>query len=296
VARLELDRLQPGAALQVVRLDGMVVGDDGAREPHRHDYHELIWVLEGRGEHLIDGEPLPVRQRTVTVIGRGQVHVFRRAEIVRGGVVRFTDELLAGGERIVGGWLLSGGGGGRTIAVPDGACSSLDALLDALGDEAARPADPYSADLERNLLGTLLLWLERWYDAARTERREADDAEVQLHRRFTQRLEADFVNHHDAAHYADALGVPAAALSKALSELTGRSTKELITDRVMLEAARLLRFTDLTIGEIGFRTGYADPLYFSRAFKRRTGLAPQAYRDEARGKSMHPSGSAMATD
>ena len=37
----------------------------------------------------------------------------------------------------------------------------------------------------------------------------------------------------------------------------------------MLEAARLLRFTDLTVGEIAHRVGYDDPLYFSRAFKRR---------------------------
>jgi AraC family transcriptional regulator, transcriptional activator of pobA len=281
--RLTLDRLQPGAALQVIRFDDLTMGDGEVREPHRHDYHELIWVLSGAGEHLIDAEPVAVEPKTVTVIGRGQVHVFRQAQGVRGGLLRFTDELLAGtGGRIVGGWLLSGGGG-RTIHVPDGACTALDGLFDALADEAARPADPYSADVERNLVATVLLWLERWYDAARTERREVDDAEVQLHRRFTQRLEDDFVRHHDAAHYADALAVPPAALSKALTELTGRSTKELIIDRVMLEAARLLRFTDLSIGEIAFRVGYADQLYFSRAFKRHFGVAPQAYRERARG-------------
>ena len=37
----------------------------------------------------------------------------------------------------------------------------------------------------------------------------------------------------------------------------------------MLEAARLLRFTDLSVGEVAHRVGYDDPLYFSRAFKRR---------------------------
>ena len=283
MAKLAFDRLEPGAALQVIRLDGMRVEEEGARDPHRHDYHELIWVLSGAGEHLIDGEPVPVQERTITIIGRGQVHQFRRAEDVRGGVLRFGDELLAGGGgRIVGGWLLSGAGG-RTIAVPEGSCDTLDALFAALAGEAARPPDPYSSDVERNLVSTLLLWLERWYDAGRTERRDADDAEVQLHRRFTQRLEADFVRHHDAGHYADALAVPPAALSKTLTELTGRSTKELVTDRVMLEASRLLRFSDLTIGEIAHRVGYDDQLYFSRAFKRYTGLAPQPYREQARG-------------
>jgi AraC family transcriptional activator of pobA len=51
----------------------------------------------------------------------------------------------------------------------------------------------------------------------------------------------------------------------------------------MLEAMRLLRFGDLTVGEIAFRVGYGDPLYFSRAFKRHTGRSPQAYRERVRG-------------
>src|SRR5205085_2263179 len=84
----------------------------------------------------------------------------------------------------------------------------------------------------------LLLWLERWYDASRTQQRDADDADLQLYRRFLAVLERDFARHHDAGHYADALRVPPAVLSRALSSVTGRGTKELVTDRVMLEAAR----------------------------------------------------------
>jgi AraC family transcriptional activator of pobA len=55
----------------------------------------------------------------------------------------------------------------------------------------------------------------------------------------------------------------------------------------MLEAARLLRFTDLTVQEVGHRTGFRDPLYFSRAFKRHQGEAPQTYRGRVQGKSMN---------
>jgi AraC family transcriptional activator of pobA len=51
----------------------------------------------------------------------------------------------------------------------------------------------------------------------------------------------------------------------------------------MLEAARLLRFTELTVGEIAFRAGFADQLYFSRAFKRHYGEAPMRYRERLRG-------------
>ena len=66
--------------------------------------------------------------------------------------------------------------------------------------------------------------------------------------------------------------------------MTGRTTKELITDRRMLEAARLLRFSEISVGEIAYRAGYRDQLYFSRAFKRQFGEAPSAYRERLRGR------------
>jgi len=289
---LTLDRLpQRSDPVQVARLTGLQLDGSGAgvREPHRHDYHELLWLRSGRGEHLLDGRPLAVRPRSLTLIGRGQVHVFRRAEDVTGAVVRFSDEALLGGaaQRATPGWMLAGRGG-LTVEVPEGDATRLEAVVAALEAEVVRPPDARTAELERHLLSVLLLWVERWHDATRTERRDADDTELHLHERFAERLEADFRRHHDAAHYAAALAVPAAALSRALSHVTGRATKELITDRVMLEAARLLRFTDLTVQEIGHRTGFRDPLYFSRAFKRHQGESPLAYRARVQGKSMHP--------
>ena len=198
--------------------------------------------------------------------------------------MRFGDAVLGGGgaRRAAPEWLLTGRGG-RTVPVPDGEVAPLEGVIGALHAESVLPPDARAAELAHHLIAALLLWVERWYDASRSEAREPGDAEVQLQRRFARLLEDDFARHHDAGHYADALGVPPAALSRALTEATGRGTKELITDRVMLEAARLLRFTDLTAGEIAHRAGFADPLYFSRAFKRHTGEPPMEYRRRARG-------------
>jgi AraC family transcriptional activator of pobA len=282
---LAVDQLASGSSVQVVPFGGFGLDPAGIRDPHRHDYHELLWVRSGSGRHQIDGEQLAVVPGSVTVIGRGRVHVFEEAAGVDGAVIRFGDEVLFG--EGTPGWLVAGQGG-RTVPVPPGEHDRLDALVSALGAETARPPDARSADLERHLLSVALLWIERWYDASRTEHRDPDDAEVQLHRRFARQLEQDYARHHDAAHYADALRVPPAALSRALAQVAGKPTKELILDRVMLEAARLLRFTDLTVGEVAHRAGYDDPLYFSRAFKRHAGEPPVAYRARVRGKSMHP--------
>jgi len=278
--RLAIDRLATEGVVEVRLLDGFAVGEGPIRDPHRHDYHELLWLREGEGVQLVDGEAYKIVPGTVTVIARGQVHQFQHARGLRGGLLRITDAAVGGAE----GRLL-GRRGAAVIAVPPGEGDRYESVLRALHAETRRPPDPYAADLVRHLTATLLSWLARWQDAARAERPQADDADVALQGRFAELLERDHARHHDVAHYADALGVPAAALSRALVAVTGRATKELIVERVMTEAMRLLRFTDLTVGEVAFRVGYSDQLYFSRAFKRYAGRAPQAYRSEVHGSA-----------
>jgi AraC family transcriptional activator of pobA len=271
---IPVDRLSGG--VQVVTLHDAAFGDAverGAREPHRHDYHELLWTSAGSGWHLVDGERFAVTPGTVTVIGRGRVHVFERAVGLHGAVVRFEPEVVLDAPA----WLV-GGRGALTVEVPASEAPALESTLATLGAEAARPADACSGAVVRHLLSIVLLWVERWYDAARTER--ADEAG--LYRRFVALLEQEFARHHDAGWYADRLALPQSALSRALSEVTGRTTKQLITERVMLEAARLLRFSELSVGEVAYRTGFEDQLYFSRAFKRRYGVSPTQYRDRHR--------------
>jgi AraC family transcriptional activator of pobA len=277
-ARLTVDRLAHDGAVEVVMLEDFAVGEGPIRTPHRHDYHELMWLRAGAGEQLVDGDPLPLTPGTVTVIARGQVHQFRHARGLHGALLRITDAALTRPA----GWLL-GGRGGREIAVPPTERARFEVTLGALRAETVRPPDPFAPDLIAHLTATVLLWLERWHAAGQRDRPGADDADVALHRAFMEALEKDYNKHHDVAHYADALAVPPAALARALTTLTGRGTKELIVERAMVEAMRLLRFTDLTVGEVAFRVGYADPLYFSRAFKRFAGRAPQAYREEVHG-------------
>jgi len=215
------------------------------------------------------------------------VHVFEGASGLTGAVIRFTDDVLThggGGGLANPTWLLSARGG-RTVTVPKGDVGALDSTIAALAAESDRPDDGCTLDLQRHLLHVLLIWLQRWYDASHTERLEPGHADMQLHRRFTDVLERDYARRHDAAHYADALAVPAPALSRALAQATGQTTKELITDRVMVEAARMLRFTDLAVGQVAAQTGFDDPLYFSRAFKRHRGESPQHFREHSRGRS-----------
>lgn len=289
-SEITVDRLpEAGSSLEVVLIQDARYGTDsdcGPRRPHRHDYHELVWTRHGSGRHLIDGEVSLVEPDMITLIGRGQVHVFERANGLHGAIVRFGDELLHGDPAtgVNPAWLV-GSRAVQTVGVPPGEVGRLEAAIELLAAETRRPPDSRSVDLQRHFLSAMLLWVERWYEATRTEQRDADDPDLQLYRGFSEVLERDYARHHDAPHFADALGVPQAALSRALVHVTGRTTKELITDRRMLEAARLLRFSELSIGEVAYRAGYGDQLYFSRAFKRQFGEAPSAYRERLRGRA-----------
>jgi AraC family transcriptional activator of pobA len=259
--------------LEVIDLDIPAIADGDVREPHRHDYHELIWVRDGHGRHLIDGAEVDFGPRTLTLIPKGQVHQFERADHATGTVARFGDEWLADSRR----WLFSGGSC-AALSVPEDEAEGFDHLLDLLRAEVERPPGPESAELRRHLLTAALLWAQRWREV-QLEEGGAARADVDLQQRFLELLERDFAESHEAGHYAAELGVTTGTLSRTLTKLAGRSTKQLITDRVILEAVRLLRFSDLSIKQIAARLGFSDQFAFSKAFKRYRGEAPLDFRE-----------------
>ncbi len=259
-------------ALEVLSFELDRIEGDDVREPHRHAYHELIWVREGTGRHLIDAAPVEFGPRSLTLIAKGQVHQFERAQGIRGHIVRFDDEWLSGSRR----WLFSGQEC-TPLTVPEHDAPRFDALLDLLRVEVERPPGPESAELRRNLLSAALLWAQRWREA-QLEGGGATSADVLLHRTFQETLERDFTTSHEARHYAAELGVTTGTLSRTLTRLTGRTTKQLILERVVLEAVRLLRFSDLSVKEIAARLGFNDQFAFSKAFKRQRGAAPLDFR------------------
>ncbi len=266
-------------ALEVRAFELQSIAGDDVREPHRHAYHELLWVSEGHGSHLIDGDRVDFGERTLTLIAKGQVHQFERAEGVAGVVVRFDDEWLTGGVAKEMGrrWLFTSQGCTSLSAPPDEG-ERFDALLDLLRMEVERPPDRASGELRRHLLSAALLWAQRWREA-QLEQGGATGADVELHREFLKTLERDFATNHDVGHYAGELGVTTGTLSRLLTKLTGRTAKQLILERVILEAARLLRFSDVSVKEIAARLGFSDQFAFSKAFKRQRGEAPLDFRN-----------------
>lgn len=101
-----------------------------------------------------------------------------------------------------------------------------------------------------------------------------------LIRDFSKLIEEYYLKRKQIKFYADRLNVSSSYLSELCKRYTGKSMQQLLLDRIILEAQRLLRYSELTVKEIAIKLGYDDSSYFSRLYKVKTGESPMAYRSK----------------
>ena len=80
--------------------------------------------------------------------------------------------------------------------------------------------------------------------------------------------------------YADLMNITANHLNAFVQDMLGKTAGEVIRDRVLLEAKRLLTNADMTIAEIGYHLNFKDNAYFNRFFKKYTGQTPETFRKQ----------------
>ena len=121
------------------------------------------------------------------------------------------------------------------------------------------------------------LWFMRHEGAALAiaPRQALADTLVQ---RFRSLIESHFREHWPVRAYAGALGVTPDHLSRCCRATTGLGALDLMHERLVLEARRLLAYTPAAVHEIAHQLGFDDPGYFSRLFAKRAGQSPSAYR------------------
>jgi len=99
---------------------------------------------------------------------------------------------------------------------------------------------------------------------------------------FKKLLADNFKTEKSPSAYAAMLNISAPYLNEALKKVTGLPVTYWITHEVVLEAKRLLFYTDLTVKEIAHQLGYDDHTYFSRLFKSAENTTPLAFRNSYR--------------
>lgn len=106
---------------------------------------------------------------------------------------------------------------------------------------------------------------------------------------FTELLELQFpidaaqqaLRLRTAQEFAVQLSVHINHLNRAIKQVTGKTTTQIITERLLLEAKALLKYTNWNISEIGNSLGFEGASYFIRSFKIHTGLTPKTFREMA---------------
>jgi AraC-like DNA-binding protein len=241
------------------------------RIPKRLDFHLALVGLRGRGSIMVDFASVPLGAGRFTLVARGRVHRFVPDPKVDAWMLLFAPEFLdlRSADPLRGARVMS-----PMWTVPFlEADAELLALADQMAVEHAKPEDAYQPALLAAMLRAMLLRAER---IAQAGARPSPPAELE---RFFTILERDCLSTRAVSHYAKQAGISTRRLGELVNEHTGRSTKQLVDERVVLEHKRLLAHTDLSVKELAERTGFAEPTNLVKFFRHHTGTTPQAFRD-----------------
>ncbi len=128
------------------------------------------------------------------------------------------------------------------------------------------------------MIRVILMTVRRHLDN-QTPQPETIGQRQSLYTHFRQLVEDHYRDHWPVTAYADKLAMSQARLNRLCKSFAGKGAGDLIQDRLALEAQRHLIYTSASASMIAYELGFQDPAYFSRFFKRRTGLAPGRFRE-----------------
>ncbi|NOU58292.1 helix-turn-helix domain-containing protein [Marinifilum caeruleilacunae] len=107
---------------------------------------------------------------------------------------------------------------------------------------------------------------------------KAIPGEIQLVNNFKRLVNNHFIEEKSVEFYAIQLNLTANYLNNRIKAQTGKTAKEHISERILLEAKNMLLYTDFDIAEISFRLNFSEPTYFGKFFKKHTQITPRAFR------------------
>jgi len=129
------------------------------------------------------------------------------------------------------------------------------------------------------MLKRYLILCTRLYKTQERYPGEKNDSDIV--REFNFLVEQHFKTKHTVTEYAELLNKSPKTISNIFSKNNFKSPLKYIQERIMLEARRLLHYTDKAVKEIAFEIGYEDIQSFSRFFKNQEGMSPSEYKEKS---------------
>jgi AraC family transcriptional activator of pobA len=244
---------------------------------HRHQgLHQFQMLEQGAVRGTIDGRAFEAGAPALLMLAPGSVHGFHYTPDAVGHQVTLPTATL---RQLLAGSSLAETELGTSFVLDAmqpqeaGECALLFAQL-AREFRDQRPGRVHALAALAALLAVQFL-RRRGEQFGRGQQHGARDTLVQ---RFTALLERHYREHRPLSFYADALAVTPDHLSRSCRTVSSQSALQMLHERVLLEARRLLAYTPMPVAQVAAQLGYDDAAYFSKFFARSVGSTPSAYR------------------
>jgi AraC family transcriptional activator of pobA len=244
---------------------------------HRHEgLHQIQFIEQGRISGMVDARAVEAEAPAILFIAPGAMHGFRHTRDTKGHQLTIPSATL---QQLLAGTDLADAGLGQsfvlTALAPEARtdCATLFGML-------AREFHGQGSGRVAALLATATLLAVRLLrlHGERIQQARAPGERDALVQRFRALAEQHFREQRGLPFYAQALGVTADHLSRCCRNRTRQSALQLLHERLMLEARRLIAYTPMSVLEVSAALGYQDPAYFSKFFTRAVGHSPSQYR------------------
>ena len=245
-------------------------------KPHRHaDLCQLLFVFKGQAELEIEGQRTQLETPAIQVLPPLSVHGFRFSEDVEGFIVTLATPLINHLQAQLGDSVHALARAENYPAGKDG--DYLNSLFSALQAEY-NGHQPAREMLMHSLVSVIMVWVSR-QAIVRHKASQRPQRQREYLNGFIQLVEETYRQHVKVEDLAHRLGISVSHLNGTCRELAGQPALQIMHERQLLEAKRLLTYTSMTIYEMSELLGFSDPTNFTRLFRRRVGISPKAFRD-----------------
>lgn len=248
-------------------------------KPHKHDFYAAILFTKGTGVHHIDFKTFDVQRGSLFFLAPGQTHSWTLSDDSDGYIFFHTREFydlhfIAGMSEFT---FFSPLRNKCATVLPERKLQQTEARFAAILEEYQ------SARLKRNEF--VLSIVNQVYISFERASADNDAPDISMQhtyylkfREFEQLVEQHFRTEKSADAYAAMMHITAKHLNRINNAIAGKTTTDIITERVLLEAKRMLIYSESNLNEIAFALGYEDYAYFSRVFRKMEGVAPKEFK------------------